>query len=202
MQVIDNTLYFSLGGYLKDGVVFWLDLPPAKKPQKLISARNGSIAKLRNWYFVIGGEGDSCWSEQDFYLLDIKNKTVKKVTSAKYGCNQGEESLGLTNEGKMIMAYHGSNGDDPYKGDYEYISTIDILNPENKKMIISRDKMPDKISWLLYSEDRNQLLLIGPAVYLYDVTGDLLNKITDSPKDIELSPLSALSPEKIIWRED
>ncbi len=202
LQVIENTLYFSLGGYLKEGAVFWVDLSFSGKPQKLVAARNASISKLRNWYFVIGGEGDSCWSERDFYLLDTINKTVKKITTAEYGCNKGEESLGLTNEGKLIIAYHGSSEDNPYRGNYEYISTIDILNPENKKIIISRDKMPDKISWLLYSEDKNQLLLIGPSIYLYDVTGDLLSKITDSPKDIKLSPLSMPSPEEKIWQKD
>lgn len=185
LQVIGDTLYFSLGGYLKEGAVFWLDLPPSGKPQKLIAARNGSISKLRDWYFVIGGEGDSCWSERDFYLLDIKTKGTRKVAASKSGCNLGEESLGLSRDGEMIMAYHGSGGDNPYQGDYEYIAIMDILNTSIKRMAITREQMPAKVNNILYSEDRDQLLLIGSSFYLYDLAGGQLNKIADSPKEIK-----------------
>lgn len=186
LMVIDDTLYFSLGGYLLDGAVFWLDLPPSGKPKKLISIKNGSVTKLRDWYFVIGGEGDSCWSERDFYLLDPGTKSAKKVISSKSGCNYGEEYLGLTKDGKVIMAYHGSLGDDPSQGDYEYVTTVDIFNPNSKNTIVGKEQMPSKINGMLYSEDRDQLLMIGSEIYLYNFTGGVLNKIVNVPKGVKL----------------
>lgn len=196
LKIVDNTLYFSLGGYLREGAIFWLDLPPVGKPQKLLTIRNGSISKLRNWYFVIGGEGDSCGSERDFYLLDLAKKTTKFIINSKYGCSEGQESLGITNDGKMIMAFHGSSVDAPSIGRYYDVTSLNISDLSNKQIIISREQMPPNVTTILYSENQNQLLLIGSSLFIYNFTESRLNKITDSPKEVRLYYT------KEIWEKD
>lgn len=197
LQIINNTLYFSLGGYLRMGGTFWLKLPPSGSPRKIVDGRNGSILKLKDWYFIVFGEGDSCWSEKDFYLFDLPLKVAKEIVKSRSGCNEGEEYLGISDKGVMVLAYHARDtlGASPV-GLYSYVTSFDILNPGNRKNVITREQMPSRVTLVLYSENKDQLLLIGDSLYIYNLASSGLKKIAESPKGVKLS-----SNDRI-WEKD
>lgn len=178
MQIIDNTLYFSLGGYMAYGATFWISLPPTGQPQMLADGANSRIVYLKNNYLLVSGEGDGCWSMSDYSLLDLPSKMATEIASSKSGCVEGEEYIDIDKLERMIMAFHtagteeGENG----KGKYKYVVAIPLTNPSSIEEIITEENMPNNIGKIIYLENTNQLLLIGTENYLYDFSSKQITK--------------------------
>lgn len=190
--VIDNTLFFSLGGYAAKGAVFSVDLPPKTKPKKLVN--NSSSAFFSFWenrYWVIGSEADGLWNKIDYYLLDLESKKVNFVITREQGSCQGEKYIGIDKRDRMIFAgYEDKNtnniefscGDDDETPIYKYIFGISLSIPPIKEGIIAKQNMPSNIGSIEYLENTDQLYLIGydDENYLYDFNSKSITK-TDMP---------------------
>lgn len=198
VQVIDDTLYFSTGGYLVKGATYWIDLPIKStpiKPNKLTDSRNASIRFMNNRYWIIGGEGDACWGQQDYYLLDTELKNLVSVAESFTGCNDGLEFIGIDKDERFIMADHsGFEFGRVDKGAYNYLLAIPLQNINNKQVVLSKTSTPKNIRDINFSEVDNSVVLLGDALYIFDLTKDELIKIIEIPEnwiEVRLSSVSA-----------
>lgn len=190
MQIIDNTLFFSLGGYLAPGGIFWMDLPPSAKPQKLIDSSNARIKHWKDRYWIIGGEGDACWGFTNYSLLDLSSKKVSHIASSSSGCKDGEEYVDIDKRDRMILAFHTPDFGNPQNGPdgvYQYVTAVPLAKPSVKEVVITKQDMPKEITSVSYIADLDQLVLSGEENYLFDF-------LTNSLKRVEQPPLI---PEKV-----
>lgn len=179
MQVLNNTLFFSIGGYLTSGATFWMTLPPIGQPQKLTDGANGKIQYWKDRYWLINGEGDACWGETSYSLIDLTTKKVTEIASSSPGCNEGEEYVDIDKRNRMIMAFHtADSGEGGYRGNgiYQYVVAIPLNNPSAKEGIIAKQDMPAGITSVVYLADTDQLLLVGKEKYMYDFSSKAITK--------------------------
>lgn len=196
LQVIDNTLYFSIGGYLLSGATFWTNLPSSGTIHKLTSEANGRIQFWKNHYWLISGEGDACWGFSSYDLLNTKTKSVFHIADSSVGCNEGEAVIDIDNHDRFITAFHTASdpeSDNNSDGVYQYVSLIPIADPKAKQLIISKKSMPSDITSIKYLPDSDQLFLSGTDKYLYDFSTKQLAKTNlDVP---EVTPSANYTPK-------
>jgi hypothetical protein len=180
IQVINNTLFFSLGGYLAPGGIFWVDLPATVKPQKLTDSSNAKITFWKNRYWIMSDVGDACWGVTDYSLVDLTTKKVSHIASSTSGCFEGEEYIDIDKVSRMILAFHtqdfGSETESDKDGIYQYVIAIPLSNSSIKEVVIAKQEMPADITSIIYLEGSNQLLLVGEEKYLYDFSSKTLLK--------------------------
>lgn len=184
LQVIDDTLFFTVSGYLAGGETFWLDSPEGN-PQEVVHDMpmgTSAIEKINDMYWLIGGEGDSCWGEKYFYLLDTKTKRASSVAMQYSHCDEGGEIfLGIDNKDRMIMAMYESNQMDYQR--YTQISAIPITNPSHRVILLSKEDFPENTMSLNYSPEQNKLLVSGNDISIFDLETKSLDMIAELPAD-------------------
>lgn len=179
LQAINNTLFFSIGGYLTSGASFYQPLPPIGQPQKLAVGANGRIQYWKNHYWIINGEGDACWGTSSYSLIDLASKKVTPIATSTSGCYEGEEFVDIDKREKMIMAFHtagSGEGGEGGSGIYQYVIAIPLTNPTAKEGIIAKQDMPSGITSVVYLTNSDQLLLVGKEKYLFDFSSKSINK--------------------------
>lgn len=187
IQLIDNTLFFSVAGYLAGADTFWLD-SPTSIPQKLkYDAEFGGsrIDFEYGRYWLKGGEGDACWGIGTYALFNPKTKAITPIATSYVGCAEGEEYVSIDSKDRMIMAYHKNKEGSKYPDEqiYEYVVAIPLDSPTNKQFLIAKDNMPDGIKGIKYSSESNQLALVGNDLYLFDLIPLQLKKIAGFPNE-------------------
>ena len=184
MQIINDTLFFSVGGYMTSGATYWKALPPIGEPQKLIDGANGRIQHWNNRYWILHGEGDGCAGGTNYALLDLTSKYVVQIASSVSGCTEGEEYIAIDKRERMILAFHTAGSSDvsgPTNGTYLYVLAVPLSNPQNKEDVIAKQDMPSGITSVLYLSDTDQLYLKGKENYLYDFASQSLSQISTIP---------------------
>lgn len=182
LNVIDNTLFFSLGDYLQKGESYYIDLNDKDfRVIKLIDI-SGYVTKISGRYYFISGEGDACWSTSDFYLIDLRTNKLTHVADTAVGCGGGDEKIAITND-YMILAKHGDKEKQISADIYLNLFKIDLDNPDQKTFLLSNENMPINITRIKYSEDQNKIMLVGNNIYVYDLNNNSLNNILVLPKE-------------------
>ncbi|MCX6792107.1 MAG: hypothetical protein NT149_03670 [Candidatus Gottesmanbacteria bacterium] len=183
MQVLNNTLFFSIGGYMTSGATFWMTLPPAGQPQILTGGANGKIQYWKDRYWLINGEGDACWGGTSYSLIDLATKKVTEIASSNSGCMEGEEYVDIDKRNRMILAFHtaGTGEGEAGSGIYQYVIAVPLSNPTMKEGVIAKQDMPAGITSVTYLADTDQLLLTGKEKYLFDFSSKMITKTEISP---------------------
>lgn len=187
IQLIDNTLYFSVAGYLAGADTFWLD-SPTSTPQKLIYKEQFGGSRIDfeyGRYWLKGGEGDACWGIGTYALFNPKTKIITPVATSYSGCGEGEEFIAIDSKDRMIMSYHKNKEGSKYPDEqiYEYVVAIPLDSPTNKQYLITKENMPTGIRGIKYSSESGQLALAGSELYLFDLGSVQLKKIVDFPNN-------------------
>lgn len=184
-QIIDDTLYFSLGGYLRSGGILWVRLPPVTKPQLLTKSRNAELVNWKGKTWLVGGEGDACWSKTGFSLVDLSTKKATEIATSIKGCAAGEKLIDLDKRNRVIMAYHtaGEDNGDDNNGVYQYIKAVSLANPTITEEIISKQNMPDGITDIKYDANADKLYLYGKSIYEYSFVNKII-KVSGSKPNI------------------
>jgi hypothetical protein len=197
IQVLNNTLFFSIGGYMTDGATFWIDLPFLGQVQKLIDGPNGSISFWKNKYWLNTGEGDGCGGFGTTSIIDLKTKKVTKIADLHFGCLEGEELIDIDKKERAIMAFHTSGtgeGGVESNGIYQYVTGIPLNNPTEIEGIIAKQDMPSGINSIVYILEADQLVLKGKTNYFYDFFTKTISKAEVIPTPTPL-PTSAITPD-------
>ncbi len=182
LQVINEKLYFTQGGYLARGAVFWVDLPISDNqvPQKLSDIEDGHIKFWENRYWVKGWMYDGCSGRDIYKLFDPSVNSVKNVAESFSGCAKGEKFIAIDKKDRMILAYHTGNENPQLniknlEGIFTYVIAIPLSTPEVKEGVIAQQNMPSEITDIRYIHKSDQLLLIGSQNYLYDLDSKVLS---------------------------
>lgn len=183
MQVLDGSLFFSIGGYMTSGATFWMATSSGQL-QKLAGGANGRVKYMDDRYWLISGEGDACWSSIDYSLINMSTKGITEVASSVSGCMEGYEYVGVDKRNRMILAFHspgaGDGGSDS-NGIYQYVIARPLNNPQKKIDVITKQEMPKEITSISYSLDTDQLILSGESNYSYDFPTRKISKIENPP---------------------
>jgi hypothetical protein len=180
IRAIDNTVFFSIGGYMSDGALFWFD-PPSYTVHKLGSVHNGHIEFWKNRYWVLGGEGDGCAGYVSYATLDPVTKKMTPVTEVADSCEGGEKLLGLDKRDRLIIAYADNVGNVDPPDEYgttvfRYVTAVSVNNPSIKEGVIAKQDMPANIESIMYVENSDQLFLQGKEKYLFDLGSNSFTK--------------------------
>lgn len=192
LQVINNDLYISLGGYLREGVIYWSDLSSNTEPKQLVKGRNQIIKFMNDRYWILGGEGDSCWIQTDYSLLDPVSKLVTFVIASHSGCSQGDEVIGNTQD-NLIVVDHAVTAEQ--KNIINSIFVIPLSNPKTRRLLLSKNNLPEEIKAAFYLSNGN-LVLIGKSVYIFDIANNKIIKLVD------LTPVLADKESMLVERAD
>jgi hypothetical protein len=176
MKVINDNLYFSLGGYLVRGAMYYTDTSFNDPVKRLTNIDNGRIERLYNHYFIIGGEGDGCGGYSMYKLFDEKTKTVTDIAKMEYGCGGGDYFIGIDKDDRFIIGNDQSESDSYPQDDIpaKNVFAIPLKSPGVKDTVIAEEKMPMDITRIFLKEDSNELVLQGKKNYLFNIdTGEL-----------------------------
>jgi len=180
--LINNTFFFTTSGYLQKGASYWIDFIDLSI-HKL--AYEGKMERIKNRYFLIKEEGDSCWDKIDFYLIDIKTKAVTPAANTYSGCPSGDEYLGINNNDSMLLSYHISDGKMRWPPGYIYTNLIarPLTNPAQRSYLLAGSAMPPAINLVKYSMDEDRVLLLGNSIYAYSFNPNKLEEIASFPEE-------------------
>ncbi len=185
MVVIDNTLFFSIGAYLNNGVTYYVDLPVIDKINIL--------ARFDGWFEKWGGENwfeygfsDGCGGSSTYALLNLDNKQYIPITTIKSSCIGGEVRVDIDIKRRMLVAgYRPTSGTNTDNGStYEYVYAVPLDNPGTQVGIISKQDMPAGITSVTYVRDTDKLLLSGETSYLFDLSSKSISKTNSTPPSI------------------
>lgn len=187
LRVINNTLFFTIAGDQNiSSAMYWVDLPPNQKPEKLIDGEGGPrIEFWRDRYWIFDGDGDGCGTHRNYRLLDLNTKKVDYVATSSIGCDKGEVYIGFDKRGRMIFGYPEFSFDDYLNKEYKYVVAINLSSPPIREGVIAEQEMPPNIRSIVYLEGKDQLLLIGKENYIYDFSSKTLSKTNMTESSIK-----------------
>jgi len=186
LSILNDTLYISFGGQFAEGKMYWTKLPTLNSPKELISMPNPQISFVHKRYWIIGGEGDACWHEGYYAPFDPFTHTIGPIITTHEGCKTGGEAfVGIDKQGRVIVAQH------PIQPELFQVKTlydapsfsrIVAIEPHTleRKVLLSKEKMPDNIVEIHFDSNRESLLLMGPKIYAYDIGQNKLTYFTSS----------------------
>lgn len=185
IRIIGNEIYFSTGGYMAIGGLYWAPLEPLGKPKLLADARNSKITNFAGHDWLLSGEGDGCGGFTDYNLLDFKTKKITKIATSKSGCAEGDEMIDIDKNERMILAYHKNTSENEY-GDLRYTSVVavSINNPQLKEGVIDLATMPKNVKSIKYIESSNSLALKGDKLSIYNLDSKQFTKEIELPNEM------------------
>lgn len=173
LQILDDKLFISQGGYLMPGQIYYVQLPTGK-PIKFSEPRNGRIEKIGDRYWLTGGEGDACWGERDYSLLNMSTMTAKYIITSEMGCGEGNEVVALDNNYFYLALHHYNEK----TGDIFYENIVSQnIDSGNKQVIVAGNNMPPKITNITYLNDTGKLILQGDKTYSVDLSTKALTEV-------------------------
>lgn len=180
MQVIGNTLYFSIGAYISPSATFYLDLPITDTIKKLTDGDN-RIMLIKNNYWIISGFGDGCGFSKRYSLINPTTKKITYFTDVGQVNGDGEIMLGIDNANRMLVASSTEDkvdiGDSCGTSIYTRVVALPILNPGTTVDVIREKDMPADIVDIHYIDRNNQLFLFGKSDdYIFDLSNGMISK--------------------------
>lgn len=178
-KIVGTDLYVSFGGYLRQGVLFVLDLTQENPvPKEVVRMENPTVVNFGNDYFVRGGEGDACWHYSFYKKLDLEKKeTVGKKLEFKVECEGGMEMVDYDSQlqsflfadiDRVKLFKEPANVPDDGFG-IEYKSLGRISTTGERTLLLSKE-ISEKISQMFYDPKDRKVYLIGlKSLYSYDL---------------------------------
>lgn len=180
LQLIDNTLFFSVGGYLAPGASYWYDPKTDSTPQKITDISNGRIEFINNRYFLVGGEGDGCGGNTTYFTLDIKTKAAVHIADTQEGCAEGEGFVGIDSQNRIILASHKLAGDNfpPMSFLYDYVVAIPADSPSQKTILLNKQQLPENTNSVEYNQVNDWLIISNDKKkYYFDLKQNSLKEL-------------------------
>jgi hypothetical protein len=150
-------------------------------------------------YWLVGGEGDACWSITNHALFDPTTKKAEHIFTSTVGCFEGEELIDFDSQKRMIVANHRDldASSSAQTQVYTYVKAIPIDSPNTSEYLLSEENMPTNIYDLGFASESGKLALVGKAVYLLDIESRQLEKIIDLPDDFKNSYIRKWTNENL-----
>lgn len=178
--IINKTLYFSVGGYLRPSALYYLDLPPEKNELTLfIREGNKSVKYKYGKIWIYGGFGDGCIFSESYEPFDITRKTRNPEIIVNMDCENGTRLVGVNNKGAIIGEFEkDKNTNSSFSQNVKLVDIYyaSIIPHGMHTYILTSENMPDNITLVEFMENENRLKLINKndnKIYIFDLN---LNK--------------------------
>ncbi len=184
LKIIDGDLYFFLGGYLQKGAIFYTNLNNISEMQKIMEGANPSIEEIEGKYWIKGGEGDACWSYQEYHSFDIKSKQSEPVYSYDSGCSEGEQMITIE-KNRFILGHYSNDNNQWQTHDrkIEYVYSIGFDDPSQENVLISGDQMPGFSPYVFYH--KNKLVFAGKdGIYVFNMKSNKFEETISYPVEL------------------
>jgi hypothetical protein len=187
MDVIDGKLFISLGGYLMDGGVFYMDLTDEMDDEINFIGKvpNPAIHKVDQGYFVIGGEGDACWSKMEIYTVAKDLSSLGKVLEIEDMCGDGQQLIYRDGQ-RFIVGALEKEAEEAQYGVFTQVGVQELFESHGAGSLLNEDQMPAGIGQIKGFEDR--MFLVGDWLYEYTYATDKLEKIVEMTEETEFKP--------------
>jgi len=170
LAVINDDLYISIGGYMVNGALYWMNLNTLSTPEKIATTHNARVVQKDGRYFVMGGEGDGCGGANFISLLDPTNHTIREVVNTSEGCNLGIAFIAQTPQ-SIYLSTHIENDREVISPEvFTLYTDLQELNIDSgqKSTLISAEDMPIDTTDVSYYEDYKKFLITGKNVGIFD----------------------------------
>lgn len=187
LDIFDGKLFISLGGYMMDGGIFYLELSDEMDGELNFVGKvsNAGIQKTDGGYVVTGGEGDACWSRLEIYTIAKDFSSLGKVLEIEDMCGEGEKLLYRDGSKFIIGALEKKNEGDEY-GIYRRVGVQDVFESRGVGQLINEDQMPAGIRQIKAYEEK--MFLVGDWLYEYDYVTEKIEKIVEITEDMAFDP--------------
>lgn len=177
LQIFENKLFVSLGGYMMPGYVYAiaLDSEMLGAPVFVGQSKNPYIKYLNGVYFVNGGEGDAgCfWGEVN--KLDMTKLSLVKLYEMSGCIGEDDESI-IGNDDKYLYVSANKYIADktvPESGLGVYqpvdLRAVSLESPTEIKNIFKKGELSPNLKTILIVNKVDGLFLIGSKLIKYDL---------------------------------
>lgn len=184
LDVIEDRLFFSLGGHMSDSGLYSFNLSSAEGKLKLITTNFTRIEYWSGGYWLYGGFGDACVGSQIRATFSPSTQEIGKKITIQQGCNDGERFVGATGREIYVQKYTQQNisameMDGISTPKIQEIYSLDI-HTLKKKNILNSEKFSGTVSDALYLYSKQIfLLLVGDELVSYSSENQKSEKIVD-----------------------
>lgn len=187
MDVLDGKLFISLGGYMMEGGVFYMDLTDELDGEMnfIGKAPNASISKTDMGYIVTGGEGDACWSKLEIYTVAKDLSSLGKVLEIEDMCGDGQQLIHRDGQ-KFIVGELKKETEDAQYGIFTQVAVQELFESHGAGFLLNEDQMPEGIRQIKGFEDR--MFLVGDWLYEYTYATEKLEKIVELTEETAFEP--------------
>lgn len=177
LQIFENKLWISLGGYLMPGYLYAINLDPEMigAPIFVGTVANPSIEYSNGIYFVNGGEGDAGCYWKELNRLDINRMDLTKIFEIN-GCHgeDNDEILGNDDMYVYVSKFKFTPSvtyDEDGTGTYTPIDlrAVSIDSPAEIKSIFKKDSLPSAASGILVAKNANSIFIYEKKLLKYDL---------------------------------
>jgi hypothetical protein len=176
LEVIDNKLFITLGGYMMEGGVYYVDLEKGLDSLNFVGqARNPTVEKIDDTYIVFAGEGDACYSESVFYVINEKMDELVKKLEVKDDCGASQRVVGREGS-KVYVADLELKSEAEFESLHKQIYMIDLVHSQGLGMFINDEQMPSDVTRVVIKDGK--ALLYGYNMHVYDEKLQKMTKIS------------------------
>ncbi len=185
-HVIDDSVYFSYGGYLQLYPVFYINHPPTTVKILKNEFENASVTTIEDSYYLIGGTGDSCFGRGAFSRFDPSTKQSWPTFYSYSGCGEGEQIVAHIAKDRVLMSNRIMDTSEPdgwFIGLYKDLYEINSTNPASKAYLLTAENMPKNVKSMEYFKNSNKVALFGSEIFLYDLSSKQLESVSKRPEE-------------------
>lgn len=185
LGIVEENLYFSLGGYMTDFAFYSLTLPSIESGIKLVTKDFSRIEYRDGRYWLLKRFGDACVGSETRAIFTVGTQKIGKEFTVQQECNEGERFIGAADEKVYVQRYIQQNisamemdGISIPKIQEIYSMNIDTLR---KKVVVFDGKSSSEIvSDALYLYNKKKFLFVtNDMLAFYNAENSRLEKITD-----------------------
>lgn len=160
LAVINDDLYITLGGYIVEGKVYFIDLNLFSKPQ-LIIKHDIRFQRIEDTIIGVFIVGDAGVGFEEYFTFDKINRQFKKIVEVRTDMGVGEEVVFYDNKKFVIARAKSDNTDDFLIGNIYYDSFYSINVDTLEKTELGQDYIVinDAKKWM--STSLNDYLLMN-----------------------------------------
>jgi len=188
LQKTDNSLFFLVSAYASAGAVYYADSPSTNRLEQTaddVGIQNPKIVKVDDTYYLTGGFGDGCGSSRDIYLFNEKNRRIeKKIISTDILCGNGNYIVDMLSDG-VLVEESKSEDSNPYTATIEEFYKINNSNTDNKEILLSKQEMPEGITYYYYEKESGLMYYIGyRSAHIFDIADKKMQGNIYYPKKV------------------
>lgn len=202
IDVIYDTLYFSVHGFVSVEPSFYIDLTSSDlKPIKYSEGVFQQLDKYGDKYLISQGFGDGGHSFATYSLLDTISKKINKIADFSYSEDSEDNTsyLGVDARNRLIFESFFPLINEELNPKIKSIYSVSMDNNHNKKTLFNFN-ITDNYIYSIMSSDSNSLILMGDNLTILDLSTDKVSKKVSLSENIREYHISHADSKDICFK--